>query len=376
MNDTPRPTTSTAECGGTRAPSPPPAENADAEAYLWNPARPPNEEIASLEQRLNALRFEPRPDELRRAIDDDAARDRDSNAASPAPRLRFPTRYVARALAAAALIALALTIGFLQRQRHAPEWDAVALGGTPTIRDDAFTSAGRLRVGEWLETNAAARARLDVPRLGFVEVDPGSRLRLVNASETEQRLELARGRIHATINAPPRLFLVDTPAGLAADLGCVYTLEVEDPTGASLLTVDLGWVEVSNQGAVSLVPADAACRAWPRHAPGTPVFKDAPAELVAAVTAFDEAAHAKDAAAANAALDTILALARPRDSLTLWHLLPRAADANARRGLYERLLALAPPPEAPWTKIITRDAILRLDPEALEAWWDELPRYW
>src|SRR6266853_1996335 len=55
--------------------------------------------------------------------------------------------------------------------------------------------------------------------------------------------------------------------------------------------------------------------------------------------------------------------ARKNDALTLWHLLSRVSDAD-RPGLYDRLAGLAPPPEG-----VTREGILRLDRQMLDAWW-------
>ena len=57
----------------------------------------------------------------------------------------------------------------------------------------------------------------------------------------------------------PRLFLVDTPATRAIDLGCSYTLTV-DVTGDSQLHVTTGKVAlVRKDGGEEVVPAGAVC---------------------------------------------------------------------------------------------------------------------
>ena len=62
----------------------------------------------------------------------------------------------------------------------------------------------------------------------------------------------------------------------------------------------------------------------------------------------------------------ILTQARPRDAMTLWHLLSRgSADERAR--VCERMSALAPPPRS-----VTCDAVLRGDRAARDQWWDSL----
>ena len=97
------------------------------------------------------------------------------------------------------------------------------------------------------ETDTNSRAQISVSDIGQVEIDPNTRVRLVATKPTEHRLELAQGRLSARISAPPKLFFVNTPSGIAEDLGCAYTLEVDD-AGNSLLRVTVGWVAWAVEG--------------------------------------------------------------------------------------------------------------------------------
>src|SRR5207245_3036254 len=116
--------------------------------------------------------------------------------------------------------------------------------------------------------------------IGSVDVAPNTRVRVVKETVGEHRLKLARGEILAKIFAPPRLFFVDTASGTAVDLGCEYTLTM-DEAGAGLLRVSKGWVSFEWKGLESLVPAGASCRTRPRAGPGLPYFDDAPESLKA-----------------------------------------------------------------------------------------------
>src|SRR6185503_12157163 len=69
-------------------------------------------------------------------------------------------------------------------------------------------------------------------------------------------------------------------------------------------------------------------------------------------------------------LGQVLAEARPRDSLTLWHLL-RRVEGEDRIKVYERLAVLVPPPAS-----VTREGILRLDRNMLDLWQDNLENSW
>ena len=71
-------------------------------------------------------------------------------------------------------------------------------------------------------------------------------------------------------------------------------------------------------------------------------------------------------AARAAALDRVLAEARPRDTVTLWHLLTRV-DLDQRDRVFDRLAQLVPPPST-----VTRDGIRAGRRAMLDDWWDEL----
>jgi len=221
----------------------------------------------------------------------------------------------------------------------------------------------RMTSGEWVETEDGSKARIIVGSLGTVDVAPGTRVRLGEVSESEYRLALARGTISAEINAPPRLFIVDTPASTVVDLGCAYTVTVGED-GAGELRMTSGWAALEFKGRESLVPAGAICRTRPGAGPGTPYFEDAPAALKQAVDHFDEGTERAQA------LAVIIREARARDTLTLWHLLSRVSEPDRAR-VYDRIAAFEPPPAG-----ISRSQILALDADALREWREELAWKW
>jgi len=242
-----------------------------------------------------------------------------------------------------------------------PSWEVARIAGAPRVDERALLATGRLAVGQWLETDRSSRARIRVGAIGEVVVDPDTRLRLLEATSSEHRLSLAKGKVHAAILAPPRLFFVETPSAVAVDLGCAYSLEV-DEQGGGLLRVSRGWVGFEWPGGESMVPAGASCATHAGRGPGTPAFEDASASLRRALARLD--------AGDTSALDVVLAESRPRDTLTLWHLLPRVG-ADDRGRVYDHLAQLAPPPPE-----ATREAVLRLDRPALEAWRRRLEVVW
>ena len=285
-------------------------------------------------------------------------------AESPRRRPAPARRPLTIALAAAAMLALALGVfRFFHPPATRPAWDVTRIEGAPRIGSKAVGEVGKLRVGEWLLTDDSSRAKINVGEIGYVQVDPGSRVRMVEAKADEHRLALARGRMEAFIWAAPRQFYVDTPSAVAVDLGCAYTLEVGDD-GQGLLSVIAGWVAFEWQGRESFVPAMAMCVTRPRLGPGTPYFNDASEDFQNALALFDVAESGSDAR--SNALQSTLAKSRKRDALTLWHLLART-DGDDRVRVYNRLAELVPPPAQ-----VTPDAVMRGDRAALDLWWEKL----
>jgi len=248
------------------------------------------------------------------------------------------------------------------RETH-PFWEVVSIDGSPQIGARGIKQKGRLGLGQWLETDSRSRAEIAVSSIGHVEIDPNTRVRLVETKPTEHRLELQHGRLSARIWAPPKLFYVDTPSAVAADLGCAYTLEV-DEYGASLLRVTSGWVALQLRDRESMVPAGAACATRPGIGPGTPYFEDASDSFRAALQNIDFGPEK------NQSLDLLLVNARVRDTLTLWHLLARV-DAADRARIYERMVELVPPPDT-----VTRADVMALKPDALDSWKEKLELSW
>lgn len=242
---------------------------------------------------------------------------------------------------------------------HRTQWEVVR------TRDGQASRTETIGAGQWLQTDASSRARLQVGTIGTVEIEPGTRLRIVATRPDENRLSLQHGEIAATISAPPRLFFVETRSATAVDLGCEYRMKVDD-SGNGLLRVTRGWVSFEWQGRESLVPAGALCRTRAGAGPGTPFFEDAPNSLNVALDAFDFSGGKAN----DAALNTILANARPRDTLTLWHLLARV-DERLRPRVYDRMVSFAPPPKG-----VSREKALALDPDTLKIWKDELAWTW
>ena len=274
-------------------------------------------------------------------------------AAPLAPRLR---RWIPQAALASLVVVSALLV--FSSRSHVPKgsaWEVTGVRGTP-----------RLHPGEVLQTDSSSPAHVKIADIGQLTIDPNTRIRLLVTQKDQHRIALDRGKLEATTWAPPRLFIVETPSATAVDLGCKYTLEVEDD-GSSLLHVTSGLVALGRNGRETIVPAGAFCRTRAGDGPNTPYFEDSSPALQSALEYLD---LEPDGPERTHQLEILLRESRVRDALTLWHLIPHL-DPRSRGLIYDRLAQLLPPPSE-----VTREGIIALDPKMLDAWKAIVSQLW
>jgi hypothetical protein len=132
-----------------------------------------------------------------------------------------------------------------------------------------------------------------------------------------------------------------------------------DADGTGLVEVSVGWVAFEDRGRESFIPATAACVTRPGKGPGIPYYEDASRSLIDAVRRFD-------ADSDQEAAGLILAEARPRDAISVWHLLRRVSPDDRGR-VYDRLSQLIAVPAG-----VTREGVLAGNPQMIDALWNAL----
>jgi FecR-like protein len=316
------------------------------DAYLWDPAAPAAADVRGLEEKLVAARFDPDAHPLNLPLV--AAR----------PRLRF--HWAVGLAAAAAVVIVAVALLALWRW----QWPA----GRPwTIEAGSSTLPDRLAVGAPLLLSGSEQARINVARIGTLNIKGDARLTLQSTDGSRHRMALDRGTLHLRVWAPPGSVRVQTPAGDVIDLGCEFDLTV-DNGGTTAVAVRSGWVLIANNSGETLVPAGAGSEMRVDRRPGVPLFVDAPPPFAAAVRSLEAGT-----ADVDAQVDTIVRTARARDVLTLLVLVERRSPGRERIAV--RAAELAPPPSG-----VTVDDVLRGDSEARERWRNTLrlppPKGW
>jgi hypothetical protein len=302
--------------------------------YLWDRSGPPDPEIARLEKALAPLRLRPDTPPWNRS------------AAPPRPSMRW--------MAAAASVLIALSAWQMSLAPSPPTaWQISRMEGASRLGGRSAAVSMSLAAGEVLRTGPAGQLTLEADSVGRLDIGPDSALRAAG----NRKVELELGSLHAYIWARPREFVVDTPSAQAVDLGCEYTLTVA-PSGDGLLRVSMGWVAFQAGDYEAFIPAGAECVTRKRGGPGIPYFEDAAEPFRQALAAFETGQEGS--------LGALLSNARPRDALTLWHLVTRVPTADRGR-VFDRFAQLVPVPAE-----VTRTAALAKDPQAIDRLWDAL----
>src|SRR5262245_9327723 len=270
----------------------------------------------------------------------------------------LPSRRWIPASAVAASVVIATVVLFVLARHNGsggPSWE---VQGVPGML--------QLRPGDTLQTNSSSEAQVKIANIGQMTLDRNTRIRLLKTQSDQHRIALDHGRVEATTWAPPRLFIVETPSATAVDLGCKYTLEVEQD-GSSLLHVTLGIVALERGGRETVVPAGAFCRTRPGAGPGVPFFEDSSASLQAALQKLDFGLEEPER---TRQLEIVLHESRVRDALSLWYLLLRV-DPQSRGLIHDRLAQLLPAPRQ-----VTREGVIALDSKTLAAWEQVVSQLW
>lgn len=314
--------------------------------YLWDRSGAIDPEVERLEMLLAPYRIHERP--LR------ATRHEQQTASTGIWRAGL-------AMAACTAIVLALLLYNNYNSTLHEGWQFVAEQGHTEVQGREVNS-GVLRVGESMQTTSGERVRMRVGSIGEIELRDRSQVKLVESREGRQRLAMQFGTMHARIYAPPAVFVVDTPAARAIDLGCEYTLTV-DRNGAGHLSVDLGWVQLEYSGEQSLVPSGMVAEIAPGGRLTPPYYPNTSPTFQKSLTVWstDELLNPQQR---SDLLRQVLKEARLQDSFTLVNLFRRATSENERAMIFDRLNEFVPAPAT-----ITRDDVVADRHNALDPWW-------
>jgi hypothetical protein len=200
----------------------------------------------------------------------------------------------------------------------------------------AMNEHERLTQDTWLETTAPTKIFVDT--IGTIELSANARARIVAMGEVRE-VELTRGTLSAHIAAPARHFIVHTPHVNAIDLGCAFSIALDDK-GVGTLVVTEGAVALADHAGYERKVAAGFDCSIEADGPGIVV----PSALApAARDALLRYAHDRES------LDALLGL----DADTL-RLLAPVIDAHGRAAITAQLKKLEAPHVVPHAHVTTQ----------------------
>lgn len=319
------------------------------EQYLWDRTGTPDPTTAQLEHALRPLRF--------------------SGTLHPPAE---PARRWLRPLALAAAVAL-ISLGAWMSLRHqsprtappatTPTWTVASSVGKVHLSDPVAVKAAATE--RTLSTDESGRAVLACGEHSTVNVESNTRMRFVDGDPLHPWVSLASGSLFTQVSAKDRPVLVGVPGGsIAIRPGAAASISVDEQSGSAHTTCKRGELHIAWSDRQTRVLGPATCAITRDLGPALPL----PASMSPAACGVVEelagllAYGAKSPKQADDMLRTFLAGATREQAPLLWNLLWRV-EGDQRRAVRDRLAFLIKQPK------MHPDAVLKLDPAAMDAWW-------
>lgn len=312
------------------------------EQYLWDGTGTPDPLTIAIESALGAQRYSGGPLKI-----------------GTTRRGRRPLV----ALAAALLLAAALAVYFLRPHRPPPayaDWALIASTGKPAI---GYLGPSKLP-DAFVKTDASSTATLQYKQGPTVQIASSSEAVLSWSPE----VHLSRGEASVDVPMSSAPVAVGTPL-LTCTLAPGSQGTVQFTDGSSRVAIKSGWAEVSTGFERLRLSDTTACDANPKSGTIWPPYRLAKDANSAALTKqIDDLLHGQgklDEKTRYMILSKALEQAQPADAELLWNLLSRV-DEGQRQPIRNRLAKIVKNPP----KGEAFDAVLKLDKDALEAWWN------
>lgn len=236
-------------------------------------------------------------------------------------------------------------------------WNVSAVTGTTKIGDDIVKGAAGFAPGDAMETFGESYARIEVPDIGTIDVNPFTVLTNVDKKNT---LEIKKGSITANFQNSKNIFHFIIPSANVSDfnLNSSYSITVSDE-GISEISVSAGWVDVESDNAEVIIPKYYKVEVSKGKGCGIPFHFSADQEFIDLINELAFRSR-------ETILSQIVKRASLKDAVTLWNIFSRV-DHEYRKLVYKKLNELVPHPEN-----IEEEKFLQLDEESMLKWLQEI----
>ena len=243
-------------------------------------------------------------------------------------------------------------------QKYNYPWSVRSLEGNQKINGNNLQN-DLWNPGGVLSTDEKARAKVNVPNIGIIEVGYNSALILEKAKEGSNSIVMERGSIRVVNSTNMPSLTIKVGVHKILDRGGEFSVET-DKLGNANINVKYAFVEIVFNDEHYFLKENYSCELRVGKEPGIPIHQNASDTLKNAVESFDELNGG------DQALEKIIKSYRESDVLTLLALIPRVSQLQ-RQIIFQEISNHFPPPES-----ITRAGIIRLDKDMLYKWWEEI----
>lgn len=244
-------------------------------------------------------------------------------------------------------VVLVIVAGYLYFTR-AKDWSVSELKGSVILDNQTIKSSSDLGIKSTLQTGENSFARLEIPKIGIIEVDQLTKFTRLSSN----KIKLNLGKIvKKPFEQTEKLILITDLADYQEEINSEFELKVENEINN--LFVYRGTLKIGTKGFESIVPEGFACEVKK----GRYVIPFDPNSDTQLINLLKEFAGPNDPN-----LVTITSLAAEKDALSLWHVLQLTSEIN-RTIAYNKLRGLVSPPSS-----VTEEGILALNREMLNQW--------
>jgi RNA polymerase sigma-70 factor (ECF subfamily) len=250
---------------------------------------------------------------------------------------------------AASIVAVAALVFFWLNR--AKGWDVNVTMGSVLINNNAVNSDKELELNSSLLTDETSGARIIIPLVGVIQVEPNS---LLSRTRKDFEIKLNKGKLvkksdEQTVQA--KLTITTDLADFNEELSSDFELSASEEINE--LFVFKGTVKVVVKGFEAVVPENFTCNVK-KGKYAVPYYPNSDPQIVKLIKEYSGPADPN--------MVVIVSLAQKSDALSLWHILQLSSEEN-RPIVFKKLNELVPPPDS-----VTGEGIQKLNREMLDQW--------
>lgn len=235
-------------------------------------------------------------------------------------------------------------------------WEVKKLRVSSSSYSEAFAN---LEEDQLLETNSVTRLEIQIPELGSIYLEPGSKIERLKGN----RIRVLQGSMLAVKERANEFLIMEVPGAEIKDyfLGGQSKLSLTDPK-VSLLEVIDGWVSVKKDNVETLVLSNHFCQIKADSGVALPYHYSSSKEFIEAINDY-----CFKSPSSEEALISILTKADVSNSATLWNLMNRVTRKQRDMVVYTIFGLLGNPPQG-----VTDEGLKTLDPGMLQKLIEEI----